>query len=188
MRAQTTLDFSLGIVIFLVVIAFVFTFVPGILEPFDAGDQAEPAVSDRVANSLAQDLLGSTQSPNVLDRYCTVTFFNQSGVPGDCRYEATSVHDEFDLPPQLNVNVSLSANINETNEGVNHLCWTEEASEHGQPPNEPGLDELVDCDIGGGDIALAMGDTPPGTVVSTITARRVVSLHGQSVTLKVVLW
>ena len=76
MRGQTTLDFAVGVSIFLVVVAFVVAFVPTMLEPFEQSAQEETAVADRLADQLATDLLAENVSePYVLDRECTVVFF-----------------------------------------------------------------------------------------------------------------
>lgn len=187
MRGQTTLDFAIGIVIFLAVILFVFSFVPGILEPFDVESGGDAAKSDRIANSLSQEKFGSAENPFVLDRFCTVAFFNESRTtaPADCNYDETNLRDEFDLGPTVDVNVTIVGNINETNDGSTTLCWTD-SSEKGTPADEPGLDEQVDCD--GSDTLLSTGDSPPVSGSTTITARRVVSLHDEAVTMKVIVW
>ena len=75
-RGQTTLDFALGVTIFLLTIVFVFSFVPGMLEPFTASTQEETAASDRLADQLAKEMLVADPSePYRLDRECTVIFF-----------------------------------------------------------------------------------------------------------------
>lgn len=187
-RGQTTLDFAIGIVIFLAVVLFVFTFVPGILEPFDVGGEENPTVSDRIANSLAQDKFGDPAEPYALDRYCTVAFFEEDGDPlDDCRWDEGTLDEEFNLSGLQNVNVTITGNIDRSNNQRSLLCWTE-SSDEGTPGDEPGLDEAVDCDTGDGDIMLASGDEPPAGGATTITARRIVSLHGESVMLQVIVW
>lgn len=187
MRGQTTLDFAMGIVIFLAVILFVFSFVPGILEPFDVEGGGDSAKSNRIANSLTQEKLGSADEPYVLDRFCTVAFFNDSRTtaPADCNWDEPDIRDEFDLGPTIDVNVTIVGNINETNDDSTMLCWTD-SSDEGTPAGEPGLDEQVDCDSS--DTMLAAGDDPPASGSTTITSRRVVSLHDESVTMKVIVW
>ncbi len=180
MRGQTTIDFALGIAIFLGVLVFAFSFVPGILQPFELSDDEEPALSDRIANSLSQDKLGSPEHPHVLDRYCTVAFFDGE-TPADCNYSSESLEELFNLRSSHNLNITLQGNI--SGDGVETLCWSDEVPPH----SEPGLTDGDNCDTGD-DVMLAKGDDVPDGSGSAITARRVVSLEGQTVTLEVVLW
>jgi hypothetical protein len=175
MRGQTTLDFVIGVSIFLAAVLFTFGFVPGILEPFDAAAEENPAVADRIADSLSRDTLGSPDRPQVLDRYCTVAFFEDGRTaPAECNYDGTTLSDHLDRSLSQQVNVTI------TGDSDAPLCWTESTAATGGP----GLTE----NCGSGDVVLADGDTPPTTGQSTITARRVVSLHDQPVTLEVVVW
>jgi hypothetical protein len=176
MRAQTTIDFAIGAAIFLAVLLFTFSFVPGILEPFSVGGEEEPIASDRAANTLTQDLIASPSEPNVLDRYCTVEFF-RGNAPAACPYDGTTLEQQLSLASDQNVNVTIVGDIDETVPGTNPICW--------QTPGEPGLAEGPNC--ASGDVQLSAGDTPPAEV-TTITARRVVWLHGEVVTLQVVMW
>jgi len=177
MRAQTTIDFAIGATIFLAVLLFTFSFVPGILEPFGVGGEEEPIASDRAANTLTQDLIASPGEPNVLDRYCTVEFF-QGNAPGACPYDGTTLEEQLSLSSDQNANITVVGNISESTPGTNQVCWRQSLA-------EPRLDESPNCTSG--DIQLSVGDTPPAAV-TTITARRVVWLHGEIVTLRVVLW
>jgi hypothetical protein len=52
-RAQTTQDYAVGIGVFLLTVAFVFSYVPSALGPADAANTgAESAVADRLATGL----------------------------------------------------------------------------------------------------------------------------------------
>lgn len=167
MRAQTTLDFAIGVAVFLAVLLFVFGFVPGILSPFEVADEELPAQSDRVANTLAQERLGGADSPYELDRYCTVEFFEGGDEPEDCNFDSTDLNEEFGFSEWRSVNVTLRG------QGGEPLCWDGERI----------IDECTDSDV-----ALATGEAVPDGGVTTMTARRVVALDGQQVTLEVVLW
>lgn len=182
-RGQTTIDFTLGVVVFIVAILFVFTFVPGILSPFELAGSEDPALSDKVADSLAQGTLGSPEQPYELDRYCAVEFFNDSrdDAPGDCRYSGGTLEQRLNLDATQRVNVTLNADLDGSGE-TTLLCWQSEGAADGA-----GLDEAGSCG-GGGPVTLATGDDPPTGSSSTVTARRVVSIHGQSVTMEVVVW
>lgn len=177
-RGQTSIDFAIGMAVFLGVVLFVFTFVPGILQPFDLSGEEEPAVSNQIADSLTQDLLGSPEQPHVLDTYCTVSFFDgNASATSDCRYNSTDPTEQFDLTDTQDVRIVMSETFEE--DGRTSLCWT---------PEDAGGPELYSGDCTIDDIELATGSDPPGNGTSTVTARRVVSLHGQSVTMEVLVW
>ncbi|MFC7226275.1 hypothetical protein N0B31_02585 [Salinirubellus salinus] len=98
MRGQTTLDFAVGVSIFLVVVAFVVGFVPTMLEPFDGGTQEETAASDRLADQLVTDLLvADADTPYVLDRGCVVAFFALENSDGDPADDEDAYRDNDDV-------------------------------------------------------------------------------------------
>lgn len=183
MRGQTTIDFTIGITVFLGIILFTLTFVPGILAPFDSGGEEQPVVADRIANTLTQDMLGSSERPHSLDRFCTVEFFNGT-TPSTCRYDTTDLEEAFNLKAAQNVNITLVGNVTTSVAGREQLCWINFGSPVG---GDPGVVEqsFSVCPTDG--ILLRAGDETPerGT---TITARRVVELHGETVTLEVKVW
>lgn len=74
-RGQTTLDFAIGIGVFLLVVAFTLAFIPGLVDPFTGGLEEETVAVNRVADSLSQGTLGDPSKPYVLDRECTIIFF-----------------------------------------------------------------------------------------------------------------
>lgn len=86
-RGQTTLDFAIGVSIFVVVVAFVLAFVPGMLQPFEASTQQETAAADRLAERLAGGMLvEDPRTPYVFDRGCLIGFFaleNTDGAPAN---------------------------------------------------------------------------------------------------------
>lgn len=189
-RAQTTLDFAIGITIFLAVLIFSFSFVPGILEPFELGNDEHPKLSDRIADSLSQERLGSSENPHVLNRYCTVAFFDDSvDASSECNYDSDSLKSEFNLGQFQDINVTLEGNITDKNTGVEPICWSDNAP---VGANEPGFIEQNygsgDCDPSSGDVVLTAGEEIPADSGTTIAARRVVLIDGNAVTLTVVLW
>jgi hypothetical protein len=173
-RGQTTIDFAIGISIFLSVLVFVFSFIPGVLQPFVASGQEDPIVADRAADRLSQDMLGTPETPFVLNRTCAVDFFDRTGA-SSCRFDSGSLTDQLAVETGTNVNVSLEGNV--TGSGTVDLCWDTAAS--------GSLDEVGSpaCDVD-----LLVGDNPPPANDVTVTARRVVSLDGETVTMKVVVW
>ncbi|AUX07955.1 hypothetical protein AArcSl_0300 [Halalkaliarchaeum desulfuricum] len=107
-RAQTTLDFAIGAGVFLVAIAFVVAFVPGMFVPFDA--DTGTITADRVADSAAKDLLGDPAEPGALDTECTVGFFEQmngGSAPEDCRFDedAGTPGEVFGVDDRLNITI-----------------------------------------------------------------------------------
>lgn len=180
-RGQTAIDLAIGMAIFLSVVLFVFTFVPGIFSPFDLSGEEEPALSDRIASQLAQDVLGSPQEPHILDRYCTVEFFDDSRTdpPTDCAYGSVNLTEQFALSGNQNVRIELSADLNDSGEKA-LLCWQPETGDG------PGLAQDSDCEDDS--VTLTTGGDTPASGASTVTARRVVSLHGETVTIEVIVW
>ncbi|MEF8780968.1 MAG: hypothetical protein V5A46_09850 [Haloferacaceae archaeon] len=107
-RAQTTLDFAIGAGVFLVAIAFVVAFVPGMFVPFDA--DTGTITANRVADSAASDVLGDPAEPRALDTECTDGFFEQmnGGSSTDaCRFDenATGPDEVFGVSDRLNVTI-----------------------------------------------------------------------------------
>lgn len=178
MRGQTTLDFALGISIFIVVILFVFTFVPGLLDPFALNSEEDTVLVGQLADRLAQDTLGDPTEPFILDRSCTVAFFANK-TPGRCRYGGDTLHDRLNIPSSQNVNITIERNATVGSSSPDTLCWDDSGK------------ELVAADnTGACDTELTAGESPRsgGQNPATITARRVVSLAGEDVTMKVVVW
>lgn len=184
-RGQTTLDFALGVSIFFGIIIFVFAFVPGILQPFSATVQEETVGVNRVADGLTDGKLGSPAEPGVLDRRCTVWFFEQAGgpeegSPGECSYSGATVHDRLGLADRQRVNVTIAGNVSADAGSFEPLCW------------DDGADALAEVDDGdcdqSGDVRLAAGRPPPEGNTATVTAKRVASLAGEDVTVYVEMW
>jgi hypothetical protein len=186
-RGQTTLDFAVGMSTFLLVFAFVLTFIPGMIQPFSASDQEATVIADRVADHLSQGLLGDPARPYILNSTCTVAFLDDSTGTG-CRYSGDNISDRVGLsrydtnkPYRSRINVSLEGNLSDT-DGSNVLCWDD--------TNET-LVERDDssCDEGDPtDVVLQDGATLPENRDSIIVARRTVSVGGQNASLLVRVW
>jgi len=174
-RGQTTLDFAIGISIFLAVLIFIFLFIPGVLSPFTESTQEETVASNRIADQLAKGTLASPSEPYVLDRYQTVEWFDKDD-------------DDLELdlgldPNRDNLNVTIRGNVTDNGESNNILCWRDDGS-------DTGLVENPDCDTStpDPDIKLTRGDSPPSGSQASVTSVRVVSLNKQDVTLYVEMW
>ncbi|AOW80391.1 hypothetical protein HTSR_1213 [Halodesulfurarchaeum formicicum] len=64
-RGQSTLDFLLGIVLFLLAVTVVVGFVPGMLDPFVTGTEGHPVTADRAVTTLTSETLAVGESPYV---------------------------------------------------------------------------------------------------------------------------
>lgn len=180
-RGQTTLDYTVGVTIFLLVLSTVFLFIPGTLQPFMKGGQEDIVAVNRVADSLAEDLLGDPGTPYLLDRECTVEFFEGNN-PGQCRHSGSSLTERVGVKDRQYVNVTLKGNVTGSDtDPTELLCW------------DGGNEELVEADDGAcgdsNDVVLAEGPTPPQrSTGSAVTARRVVTVDGTDVSLIVKMW
>ena len=186
-RGQTTLDFAIGISIFLAVLLFIFLFLPGILSPFTESAQEETVSSNRVADQLATAKLASPSEPYVLNEYCTVEFFDvssepDSSVPDGCNYETGTLAEQVGIDSQRDrVNVTMRGNISASGGDNEILCWNTDEPNTGLIQESNG-----DCNDGGSDVLMTRGPTP--TTQASITSVRVVSIDGTDATLYVEVW
>jgi len=158
-RGQTTLDYAVGVASFLIVVGFVFAFIPSVVGPFTAEPSDRPLIADRSADQLSQDMLIDAPSAYSLNATCTEGFFDADGTaPGGCRFGT----DAQDLPAALNVSspgVSFNVTVRDANGSVRSVDGT----------------------------SLSAGGTPrPGANV--VAAKRVVLLDGTRGYLRVRVW
>ena len=66
-RGQTVQDFSVGIGIFILAIAFTMTFVPTMITPHDDVDGTQTAQADRIAGTVLHNLSAESEEPNTID-------------------------------------------------------------------------------------------------------------------------
>ena len=183
MRAQTTLDFALGVTVFIAAIIFTFSFAPTILTPFEESGQQDSIVADRVADQVSQGLLGPSDMQFVVDRHCTVAFFDRIDpkslhtAPERCLYENGTLTDQLGIESTTQVNITVVGTIRDPPTGANQLYWDEttETLREG-PTGDP--DEVI----------LSSGDVPPQQNEATVTSTRVVTLARHDVTISVVVW
>lgn len=82
-RAQTGIDFLIGMTVFLIAVGFVFSFVPTMFDPFTGHGVDNDLVADRSAAQLAEGaLVENSTTPNVLNTTETEAFFE------DCPIES----------------------------------------------------------------------------------------------------
>jgi hypothetical protein len=159
-RAQTSIDFVVGMSVFLLTVAFVVAFLPGVFEPFTQGGEGEVLAADRTASLLAEQVLAEPTDPGVFDPACTAEFFDAEGdgaggVSG-CQYST----DASDLDAALGLGATTSVNVTvEENGSVRSV----------------------------GGVTLSAGPEPP-TTQSVVISRRVVLLDGEERDLFVRVW
>lgn len=182
MRGQTTLDFAIGMGVFLVTVAFVLSFSTGLTDPFLDSGQSHPVTADRVADTLSGGLLGDYANPGVLDDECTTAFFGGSG-PGDCHFDPGNTLDErvglegrpAGTEPALNVSI-----VGDIDGGVTDvLCWDD---------RNRTIVEAGTSDCGSSDVVYRIGESPPGTGGSVVVARRTVTIEGHDAAILVRVW
>jgi hypothetical protein len=157
-RAQTTIDFTIGVTLFLVTLTVVFAFLP-IPTPGGTTTDTSTASIDRIANTLTGTELVKHGAPTgTLDATCTAAFFNNTDtehIPDDCRFTTTNLTELTGLDAGHETHITITQN--ETVRTVNAVALT-----RGSPPRPD--DENI------------------------ATARRVVTINGDAHRLTIKVW
>lgn len=166
-RGQTSLDFVVGIAVFLLVLALALSFVPEMFAPFD-DRQERPLVGDRVADRLVDGLLSEPGSPSVLNESCTYAFF---GAGSSCGFDGgETLTERIGLDDSYSVNISLRRNLTAA-AGLETLCTDGDGLETDSCTTE-----------------LTVGEAVPNRTGSVTVTRRTVFLDGRDVRLLVRVW
>ncbi|WP_251329947.1 DUF7287 family protein [Haloplanus pelagicus] len=175
-RGQTTLDFAIGTSVFLVTVAFVVAFVPGIFQPFADGPQEELASVDRIADTIVHDLLDGGDDTTALDRECTIYLFNDTDTdPDTCPFDdADPLAEQVGLTERHHVNVTVVGG-DPNGDSPNPVCTDGE---------NVFVSESDDCTSG---VALDAGEPLPDSGASVI-GRRIVHVDGTIATIIVRMW
>jgi len=173
-RGQTTLDFAVGMGLFIISLIFILVFVPGLLDPFTAGTQDETPAVNRVADQLSQQLLGTSTEPYVVSTHCTLELFEDDAVEG-CPFSGSTLNERLGVRDLSSVNVTIRSNVTGS-AASSVLCWDTDT-------DPASLSEGSSCDT-----RLASGPSPVTTSSKTVSARRVVVLNGHDVTIHVEMW
>lgn len=164
-RGQTTMDFAVGVSVFLLVVAFVVAFVPGIFEPFEGTDRTQTA--DRLGATLSGDVLGDPATPAALNETCTWSFFRQmqtgTDTTADCGFDPTTD--------------TVSPTLGATDVAVNVTVFEDGAVAELDPPSG----------VAGSTRELRAGPAVPDTR-GVATARRVVLVEDRSLQMVVRVW
>ncbi|WP_372912727.1 hypothetical protein [Salinigranum sp.] len=176
-RGQTTIDFAVGASIFLLSVAFILAFVPGMLEPFGTSLQEETVSADRIATQISNDLLTAGDRPHLLDRTCTVAFFDSAADDSACAFDNTqTLGDRFGLESRQHLNVQIVGQDTDGDGTPERLCA--DADGH--------VDE--ETQVGTCASPFEVGETVPNETGSVVVARRAVSVDGVRGTLLVRMW
>lgn len=159
-RAQTGIDFLVGMSVFLIAVGFVFAFVPSMFAPFGGSGVNDALIADRSASYLAEyALVEDPTNPGVLSTDCTAAFFAEDGERAanhDCDFDHTQIDD---LTALLGLQKWKNAQVT--------------IGEPDQVPTE--------------NITMQRGDDPPSAGSDTVS-QRVVSIEGGTYELRVRVW
>ena len=100
-RGQTTQDFVVGIGVFLLAVAFVFSYVPSLITPYASYGGGESAQADRIAATVVDDLSENPDRPNHLN--------------GSAFVETYEGVDSFDLAADLGLRATDTNAIDRVN-------------------------------------------------------------------------
>lgn len=110
-RGQTLHDFAIGMAVFLLVLGYVFAFVPSLFAPFSPDSDSSPVRADRTADLLTRDVLAENASaPGLLNVTCTEDFFNDTIANPSCGFGSVDIQELAALPSRTSVNVSMWRN------------------------------------------------------------------------------
>ncbi|SFL08174.1 hypothetical protein SAMN04487950_2342 [Halogranum rubrum] len=172
-----TIDYAIGAGVFLLAVAFVVAFIPGMIEPYE-GIQRETVTSDRVATQLATGLLGDPTEPYLLDTDCTLAFFS-GATQSKCRFSGNSLTERIGVDDAQSVDVRLTADLDGDGSTAT-LCWDRDGES---------LVEEGDAACDGSDTPFVSATSdPPTETGSVVVGRRIVSLANTDVTLLVRMW
>ncbi|MFB6207258.1 MAG: hypothetical protein ABEJ05_12110 [Haloglomus sp.] len=96
-RAQTTIDFTAGTVVFLLAAGSVLAAVPSMIDPAVSRGPAKAVVADRTADRLVHDVFAAPGEPYVLNESAT-----------RARFENEAVRERLSLPDDVQLNVTLT--------------------------------------------------------------------------------
>lgn len=163
-RGQTTLDFAIGATIFLFAVAFVFSFMPGVLQPFNVeGNPGSEVLAERSSAHLVNNLLSTdaySNGPTRLSDQCTAAFFEGTNLP-DCPYNGGPLDETFGTSAR-------NSNINVTMEQL--------------------TGGVVDADIDDDGTSERLARGPVATNESTASTTRIVRVDGTTYRLVVQIW
>lgn len=176
-RGQTSLDFLIGVGVFMLTIAFVVGVIPGLTDPFSGG-QETPLVADRVASEVVEGMMVEPERSSVLNETCTYAFFGAGPGDGDdCSLPFDASED--DLPTRLGIDDRYSVNVT-VERNVAGGADREIRCTNGETTGRCGF-------LAGTETTLAIGPRPADRR-SVVSSRRTAYLDGRDVTVVVRVW
>jgi hypothetical protein len=173
-RGQTSIDFAIGMAVFMVTLTTVVAFMPAITEPFTGG-QDDPLSADRIAAQTVDDQLGDPGSPSVLNTTCTMYFFNGSTGDPCGSFDATdNTTAKVGASSTVLVNVTMRQNVS-GDATPDIVCASGDGT-----VSEPSC--------GAGEDLMATGPTPPDVASSVTTAHRYAVFGDEGVYVVVEVW
>lgn len=173
-RGQSLHDFAIGMVIFLLVLGYVFAFIPSMFEPFTSDSDSSSVRADRTADYLTQRALAVRQptgegpkvNEGVLDVDCTEDFFNDTFAVSNppCPFSSDSLRDFLGLSDHTNVYVAMYETVVDMESGT--------AAAH--PANSS--------------VTLAVGPEPNVDARQAVRAVRIVTFDGRHYHFVVRIW
>jgi hypothetical protein len=122
--AQMSLDFLIGISVFLVAFIFVFAFIPGVFVPFISNSDEMTMTADRASLSLCSDLLARTEAgslyPGILDAAKISAFAADMGDPVTSRQARASLGLNLSGSELYNLEVVIDRQGSSTPQVINN--------------------------------------------------------------------
>lgn len=161
-RGQTTIDYTIGIVLFISAIGGVFLLLPTIFDPFSTSTTANTIVADQIATQLTTELLQTGDSGSI-DAVCTAAFFSENTtLDSDCSFTADdSVKAVTGLDSTTETEISIHETANDPDDSITTTVDSEPYT-----------------------LQRATSDTAENTAIAT----RTVELNGEIYRLTVEVW
>jgi len=178
-RAQSVFDYAIGVSLFIVVVVGVIAFVPVAFSALnDTGgvSSGDELVADRAADNLVESAFVSSTSGH-LDPECVAAYFDGTS---ECGFRSgTTLAPDAGVAAHHPINVTVEADINQTNDKREALCWDRDAGE---------LETVASGACGGSaDVRLAAGPDPTENE-NFVTVSRSATLAGEEVYVLVRSW
>jgi hypothetical protein len=173
-RAQSVLDFAVGVSLFLIVVVGVFAFIPtafGAVSDDGGADGEDAVAAERVADYLVETALASSDASVELDRFCTLAYFEDAD---RCGFESgNTLAADSALAETQPLNVTIEGETSDGDDERELLCWT-----------GSGLDKVASCGTG---TPLTAGSSAAANE-NFVAATRVARFDGRTVFVVVRTW
>jgi len=109
---QITLDYLVGITIFLLALVFVFQYTTGLFTPFESSSDEVTMIADRVAANVVEDMIsaGDSQTSNMVNSNLVDDFFTQLNTSYSSIQDSLGLNGTF-FHYDLNVSLENSTKV-----------------------------------------------------------------------------